>query len=68
MGIADGLFANHRIRFQSQFGFRPTVSIRFFPDGSSTGGHISLIEGKTEYRVNVDWLTGRIAIEDRLVQ
>lgn len=45
-----------------------TGRIRFFPDGSSTGGHISLIESNVEYRVNVDWLTGRIVIEDRLVQ
>ena len=53
---------------QSELIDEDTGRIRFFPDGSSTGGHISLIEGKTEYRVNVDWLTGRIAIEDRVVQ
>ncbi|MDX1606523.1 MAG: hypothetical protein R3202_10055, partial [Candidatus Competibacterales bacterium] len=40
-------------------------SIRFFPDGSSTGGHIALAEGGLEYRVNVDWLTGRVTIEHR---
>ncbi len=37
--------------------------IRFFPDGSSTGGHVALIEGHTEYRVNVNWLTGRVSID-----
>lgn len=40
-------------------------SIRFFPDGTSTGGYVALNEGKVEYRVKVDWLTGRIRIEDR---
>jgi general secretion pathway protein H len=39
--------------------------IRFFPDGSSTGGYIALSDQRVEYRVNVDWLTGRIRIEDR---
>ncbi len=39
--------------------------IRFFPDGSSTGGYIALIDGPVEYRVNVDWLTGHVRIEDR---
>jgi general secretion pathway protein H len=40
-------------------------AIRFFPDGSSTGGHVALSDGKLEYRVNVDWLTGRVNIEER---
>lgn len=42
--------------------------IRFFPDGSSTGGHVALIEGQTEYRVNVNWLTGRVSIDTRHVE
>ena len=40
-------------------------AIRFFPDGSSTGGRITLADDKVEYRINVDWLTGRVNIEDR---
>jgi general secretion pathway protein H len=36
--------------------------IRFFPDGSSTGGAITVSGPKRAYRVNVDWLTGAIAI------
>lgn len=39
-------------------------NIRFFPDGSSTGGHISLIDRQVEYKVSVDWLTGRVGIEE----
>jgi general secretion pathway protein H len=53
---------------QSELVDETTGRIRFFPDGSSTGGHISLIDSKVEYRVNVDWLTGRIIIEDRNVE
>jgi general secretion pathway protein H len=38
--------------------------IRFFPDGSSTGGRITLRSGKREWHVNVSWLTGAISIFD----
>ncbi|GJM10125.1 MAG: general secretion pathway protein GspH [Lysobacteraceae bacterium] len=38
-------------------------SIRFFPDGSSTGGRVTVIAGEREWIVNVGWLTGEIAIE-----
>lgn len=41
-----------------------TGRIRFFPDGSSTGGHVSFMDERVEYRVNVDWLTGRVDIEE----
>ena len=27
--------------------------IRFFPDGSSTGGHISVLQDRREWRINV---------------
>lgn len=37
--------------------------IRFFPDGSSTGGVIVLSRGERGYQVGVDWLTGRIRVE-----
>jgi len=38
--------------------------IRFFGDGSSTGGHISVLLGQREWRINVAWLTGDIALEE----
>ena len=41
-----------------------TGVIRFFPDGSSTGGRVSLARGARKYHVDVDWLTGRISIRD----
>jgi len=34
--------------------------IRFYPDGSSSGGHIKLSNGSTMHQINVAWLTGRI--------
>jgi general secretion pathway protein H len=39
-----------------------TGRIRFFPDGSSTGGHIVLQQGQRQWRVNVAWLTGAISV------
>ena len=36
--------------------------IRFFPDGSSTGGQIKLAYKDQEYFVDVHWLTGRVKI------
>lgn len=39
-------------------------SIRFYPDGSSTGGRITLASGTLEYAVSVDWLTGQVTILD----
>ena len=41
-----------------------TGAIRFFADGTSTGGGISLARGAREYHVMVDWLTGRITVLD----
>ena len=38
--------------------------IRFFPDGASTGGHISVFMGQREWRINVSWLTGEVAREE----
>jgi general secretion pathway protein H len=37
-------------------------AIRFFTDGSSTGGGVRLAAGARRYDVLVDWLTGRISI------
>jgi general secretion pathway protein H len=39
-------------------------SIRFYPDGSSTGGRITVSSGERKYLVDVDWLTGRVTIQD----
>jgi general secretion pathway protein H len=36
--------------------------IGYFPDGSSSGGHIVLSEPHLAMRVNVDWLTGAVTV------
>ena len=37
-------------------------SIRFFPDGGSNGGRITVASGDRKFDVDIDWLTGRVAI------
>ena len=39
-------------------------AIRFYPDGSSTGGRITVASGERKYLIDVDWLTGRVSIGD----
>ena len=39
-------------------------AIRFYPDGGSTGGRVTLAAGERKFEVDVDWLTGRVAILD----
>jgi general secretion pathway protein H len=40
-------------------------AIRFFPDGSSTGGGVTLSRDGDRYDVVVDWLTGRVSTNAR---
>jgi general secretion pathway protein H len=40
------------------------ASIRFYADGSSNGGRITLGNGERSFAVDVNWLTGRVAILD----
>jgi len=37
-------------------------SIRFFSDGSSSGGWVKLVLGEKIWKVNVNWLTGEISV------
>ncbi|HET9032431.1 MAG TPA: GspH/FimT family pseudopilin [Dokdonella sp.] len=37
--------------------------IRFFPDGSSTGGNIAVVLGDREWKINVGWLTGEVTLD-----
>jgi general secretion pathway protein H len=41
-----------------------TGRIRFFPDGTSTGGGIDIWAGNDRNQVLVDWLSGRVSIEE----
>jgi general secretion pathway protein H len=49
---------------QSELSQDKVGAIRFYPDGSSTGGRISVSYGERKYQVDVDWLTGQVNILD----
>ena len=39
-----------------------TATIRFFPEGAATGGRIVLSRGDAAWQLDVQWLTGEVAI------
>ena len=43
---------------------QPIVSIRFAPNGRSSGARITLAERGSVRYVVVDWLTGRVSVDD----
>ena len=56
-GIELKLFTAQRDLISDQVG-----AVRFFPDGGSTGGRITLAAGERKFDVDIDWLTGRVSI------
>jgi general secretion pathway protein H len=58
-GIELGLVAAHtELQDERQAG------IRFFADGSSSGGQVIVSAAGRRFLVDVDWLTGRVSIHD----
>jgi general secretion pathway protein H len=49
---------------QSELVTGTTGAIRFFPDGGSTGGRITVTSNQRKYDVDINWLTGQVAILD----
>jgi general secretion pathway protein H len=43
---------------------RGEAGIRFFPDGSSTGGNIEISRGDAVWRIDINWLTGEVTQRD----
>jgi general secretion pathway protein H len=39
------------------------VAVRFFPEGAATGGRIVLKRGDAAWQVDVEWLTGQVALK-----
>lgn len=36
------------------------AAVEFYPDGSSTGGHLLLANGTRRWRIDIGWLTGSV--------
>ena len=41
-----------------------TLGIRFFPDGTSTGGELKFVSRGRTYELHVNWLTGNVTINN----
>ncbi len=37
-------------------------TVRFYPDGSASGGSVLVKSGGRQYEISIDWLTGRVRI------
>ncbi len=60
--LAEGLDLNF-VTARSELAGAKAGQIRFFPDGSATGGRITVTDGGQSYVVTVDWLTGAVDVE-----
>jgi general secretion pathway protein H len=47
---------------QSELRTDSSGAIRFYPDGGSTGGRITVSANAREFAVDVNWLTGQVSI------
>jgi general secretion pathway protein H len=56
-GVGIGFITARQERLDQSVG-----QIRFFPDGSSTGGRITLAVDDSQSAIDIDWLTGVISI------
>jgi len=57
--IRDGI-ALRLVTARKELSGNVSGRLRFFPDGSSTGGRIVLVNDGDRREIEVDWLTGKI--------
>lgn len=50
---------------QEEIAGKGLASIRFFPDGSSTGGRIKLERNSENWQIDINWLTGQVELEHK---
>lgn len=49
---------------RSELGADGVAAVRFFPDGTSTGAKVTLMNDSRTYIIQVNWLTGQVRILD----
>lgn len=50
---------------QDEMAGKGLANIRFFPDGSSSGGRIKLERNSAIWQIDINWLTGQIELESK---
>lgn len=58
---SDALQVEATTARQESAGVR-TAAVRFFPDGSASGGRVVFRHGEAAWRVDIAWLTGEVAL------
>ena len=61
--LPDGILVSV-VAAKSEQTAKNRAGIRFFPDGGSTGGRVTLSAGDRKLSVVIDWLSGRTFVED----
>jgi general secretion pathway protein H len=61
--------ASLHVTSAAEGGTQPGIArIGYFPDGSSSGGNITMGEAHRSLRVDVDWLTGAVTVSNEVPQ
>ena len=50
---------------QEELSGKDAAKIRFFPDGSSTGGRVKLEQNGVNWQIDINWLTGQINLAEQ---
>jgi general secretion pathway protein H len=50
---------------QDEMAGKGLAGIRFFPDGSSSGGRVKLERNGVTWQIDINWLTGQIELENK---
>jgi len=50
---------------ESELTGREQGNMRFFPDGSCTGGRVTLEKGNVVRQIDLNWLTGQVNLENK---
>ncbi len=62
--LPESVVLGYRPAFATALAESP-VTIRFFADGSSSGGTVELATADTRYEIHIDWLSGRVRYREK---
>jgi general secretion pathway protein H len=62
--VLDGVIGMSVETAASELQTERHAAIRFFPDGTSTGGRVTLLADAQAYEIRVNWLTGNVEVNE----
>lgn len=60
-----GTIALTVVTAQEELTGKGMANVRFFPDGSSSGGRIKLERNSVIWQIDINWLTGQVELENK---